>query len=271
MKKQNLMIKIWGCRGSLPVSGRKYIKYGGDTTALHLSYKDTNIILDAGTGIRRMGHAVKGKDFHLLFSHFHYDHIIGFPFFAPLYDKNTKINIYAGERHSSRLDEILADTMRSPYFPVPFTWIKSQIQYKNISYEPFYIDDMKIRAIPLNHPNLSMGFIFEFNEKKFAFITDHELNNKIEDGLDYDSYVELFSGSDILIHDAMYTDKEYKTRKLWGHSTYNDTIRLLRDSESKKLVFFHHAPERTDQHLEEIRKDLSEDILIAYQDMELIL
>ncbi len=273
----NLFIKIFGCRGSLPVSGRDYIIHGGDTTSVQIKTPSgRSIIVDAGTAIRRIGEGlINDSEIYIFFTHSHYDHIVGFPFFKPLFRSNTSITIYGNKCFSKSIESVLSNTMKPPFFPVPFMDIRSRNIYINLCKEPVIIDNVKITPVSISHPNGGVGYKFEYDGRSFLFLTDNELMLKHENGLDYEDYVNFCKNSDLIIHDAMYTRKEYRYTKKWGHSTFEDAVNLAKDSNTKKLIFFHHSPERTDRELKEIvsfyKKQASFDIEAAYQDMEIFL
>jgi phosphoribosyl 1,2-cyclic phosphodiesterase len=245
-----MYIKCWGSRGSLPVSGAEYDKYGGDTTCLEIrSNKGDVIVVDAGSGIRALGNKLvkeKVKKFDLLFTHAHWDHILGLPFFHPVYYKGVDITIRGCPFNMASYHEILHGLMAAPYFPVGLDVLRARLRFVNINQRAFHIGSIKIRPIFISHPNGGLGFRFEEKGKSFVFLTDNELAYVHDLGLEFDAYAEFCKDADLLIHDSEFTDKDYKYYRLFGHSQYNDAVRLAIAAGVKKLGLFHLNRERTD-------------------------
>lgn len=251
-----MKIKIWGCRGSIPSPGSSTLRYGGNTTCVELtSAGGKTIVVDAGSGIRILGKMLlKNRDRQelcLMLTHSHWDHLMGFPFFMPAYFTRFKINICGGPNAKSSLKSYLQQQMSPPYFPVDFSVMKASFTFdcvcSNSSQSPHGIE---IFDIPISHPNGGYGFKFRENGKNFVFLTDNEFNYPHEGGSSRSEYVEFCRGADLLIHDAQYTDEEYKSTKGWGHSTYVAAIDLATEAAVKQLVLFHHDPDRTDDDLD---------------------
>lgn len=251
-----MIIRCWGARGSIPVSGGEYIKYGGDTTCLDIRTNDGRvIIIDAGSGIRKLGISLleeKLSDYHLIFTHAHWDHILGFPFFRPIYSPKTTVQMYGCPFAQESVKKIISKTMEMPNFPVQYEDIGADVSYHLSCADGFSIGTVGIFPIQLSHPNRSVGYKFVEDGKSFVFFTDHEVSHSHEGGLDYDSYVEFAHGADLLIHDAEYTDDDYHKTKSWGHSTYKDALRLASDAGVKRLGLFHHNQDRTDDQIDGI-------------------
>jgi phosphoribosyl 1,2-cyclic phosphodiesterase len=253
-----MYIKCWGSRGSIPVSGREYLKYGGDTTCLEIRAKsDDIIIIDAGTGIRRLGNQLikeKRFQFHFIFTHAHWDHVMGFPYFKPLYFKNAQFQMHRCPFHSKFVETMLSKVMAPPNFPVKYSDIKAKMTYIEACPTEFEIGSVKVVPIPLNHPNNGSGYKFIEDGKTFVFLTDNELGYIHPGGLSYSDYMEFSSDADLLIHDAEYTPKEYKIFMDWGHSVYTDVLKLAFEAGVKKLGLFHINQERTDKGMDNIVK-----------------
>ena len=254
-----MKIKIWGSRGSIPVSGREYLKYGGDTTCLEIRTKSGDIIIiDAGTGIRRLGNQVADEqrfDFNFIFTHGHWDHLMGFPFFKPLYFKKSTIRMHGCPFHSRFVETILSKVMAPPNFPVKYSDITAQISYPDACPTEFQIGSVSVVPIALSHPNGGSGYKFIEDGKTFVFLTDNELGYIHPGGLHFDDYVSFSKDADLLIHDAEYTPEEYKIFIDWGHSLYTDALELAHQAAVKKLGLFHLNQERTDIEMDEIVKD----------------
>lgn len=253
-----MYIKCWGSRGSTPVSGLDYIKYGGDTTCIEIRTKsDDIIIVDAGTGIRRLGNMLMDENRHkynFLFTHAHWDHVIGFPFFQPLYSKNVELTLYRCPFHSKFVETILSRLMAPPYFPVRYSEIKAKMKYLGALTTEFEIGSVTVTPIKINHPDNGSGYKFTEDGKSFVFITDNELGFGHPGGLPYSNYLEFSAGADLLIHDAAYTPEEYESTIEWGHSVFNDTLDLALEAGVVRLGLFHLYQERTDREMDQIVK-----------------
>lgn len=251
-----MLIKIWGSRGSLPVSGKKYLKYGGDTTCVDIRTKSGDIIIiDAGTGIRRLGNQLADEkcfDFNFILTHAHWDHLMGFPFFKPLYFKRSTIRIHRCPFHSKFVETILSKVMAPPHFPVKYSDIAAQMSYSDACPTEFEIGSVSVVPIALSHPNGGSGYKFIEDGKTFVFLTDNELGYIHRGGLPFEDYLKFCSGADLLIHDAEYTPEEYKTFMKWGHSVYTDALDLAQQAAVKKLGLFHLNQERTDKEMDKI-------------------
>ena len=259
-----MIITIYGTRGSIPVSGKEYLKYGGDTTCIEIrTDNDQVIIIDAGTGIRKLGYKLlqeKKFDINLLITHFHWDHIQGFPYFKPIFNQKNRINIYSCDSEHKSAEEILSDSMKQPYFPVPFDQVEASIKTHHFADRTISIGDVKITPISLNHLGKGQGYKFEENGKVFVFITDNELGYSHSEEYDYEKYRKFIENADLFIHDAEFTEKEYSNTKGWGHSLYTDALKLAMDGNVKSFGLFHHNQDRDDKSI---------DLMVA--DCELIL
>jgi phosphoribosyl 1,2-cyclic phosphodiesterase len=251
-------IKFWGARGSIPVSGPEYDRYGGDTACVSLlDAKGFISIVDAGTGIRPLGKDMLArgpKSCRMFLTHSHWDHIMGFPFFAPLYKKDFVMAIAGcpGAVHDVR--DMIANVMRAPNFPVDFSSIEAKIDFQNSCCG---IDSNLLTAepVPLSHPNGGNGYIFRENTKTFVFLTDNELRHKHNGGLDLEYYIKACRGADLLVHDAEYLPEEYAKHKGWGHSTWEQALELAARSGVKRLGLYHHNADRTDEQVDKLVAD----------------
>lgn len=253
-----MIIHCWGSRGSIAVSGKEFTKYGGDTTCIEIITNAGDlIILDAGTGIRPLGNRLMEegrKKISLLLTHAHWDHLSGFPFFKPIYNKDCEIKIYGPEQTQESLKGIISKTMTSPYFPIELEDISAKITFRGMGHKNYSIGSVKIDTIPLSHPNQGVGYRIQEDGRSFVFLTDNELTYHHPIGLSYESYVKFASGADLLFHDAEYSRDEYKTTEGWGHSVYEDTVQLAIDAGVKALGLFHHNQDRTDKEVDRIEK-----------------
>jgi phosphoribosyl 1,2-cyclic phosphodiesterase len=251
-----MLIHVWGSRGSIAVSGKEFVKYGGDTTCLEVIPSSGEVlIIDAGTGIRGLGNKLvkeKKLNINLLLTHAHWDHLSGFPFFTPIYHKESVIRVYGPQPTQVSLKKIVSKTMTSPYFPIEFEDINADISFLGMGNKNYAIGSVSVSTIPLSHPNEGVGYRLEDDGRSFVFLTDNELTHKHPTGLDYKDYVEFARGADLLFHDAEFRKDEYKKTEGWGHSVYRDTVRLALDAGVKSLGLFHHNQDRTDAEVDRI-------------------
>jgi len=251
-----MLIRCWGSRGSIPVSGEECLKYGGDTTCVEIrAVSGDVIIIDAGTGIRKLGLSLSKKSplkLNFIFTHAHWDHLMGFPFFEPLYDKETEIIVYRCPFPEHYAEDMINRLMTPPHFPVRYSDLKANISFRDGCPEAFKIGSILVEPIPLSHPNNGCGYRFSENGKTFVFLTDNELGCVHAGGLKMDEYIEFAKHADLLFHDAEYTPEEYKHCIEWGHSTYTDALELGIRAGVKKLGLFHLNRERTDDEMDSI-------------------
>ena len=251
-----MRIHCWGARGSIAVSGPEYRKYGGDSTCLEVRDQDGRVVVvDCGTGVRPLGNAIVQSDvreIHMLFTHLHWDHIIGFPFFKPLYISKYDIHVYGCKDIQGKLLENVYHTMSSPHFPIEPEIIRAEVIYHDLGCSDFEIGNLRITPIALRHPNHGLGFKFREGGMTFVFLTDNELSHPHEGGQEYEDYVQFCKGADVLIHDAEYQDGEYEKTRGWGHSRARDAVRLALDAGVASLGLFHHNQDRTDAQVDEM-------------------
>lgn len=251
-----MIIRCWGSRGSIPVSGPEYLKYGGDTTCMEIRTSDDAIIIvDAGSGIRRLGNRLLAEEkfeYFLVFTHSHWDHILGFPFFKPIYRDKTHLHIYGCPFNQESVQEMIAKVMTPPNFPFDYGKVQARISYQEFCRDSLRIRSMTVTPIKTSHPNSGIGYKFSEDGKNFIFLTDNELKYQHPGGLDFRDYVRFAAGGDLLLHDSEFTEEEYRTKKTWGHSTYLDALQLALDARVKKFGLIHHNQERTDAALDAI-------------------
>lgn len=257
LKRIAMVIRCWGSRGSIPVSGKQYVRYGGDTTCLEIRSKDNEIIIvDAGTGIRRLGNKLMKEGlfhYHLVFTHAHWDHVLGMPFFKPIYLPQTKFRVLKCP-FPSYVGKIFSRVMGAPNFPVSFSDIKSEFIYEKACSMSFEVGSVTIEHIALSHPNTGSGYKFTEDGKSFVFLTDNELELVHPGGLPYSCYAEFCKGADLLFHDAEYMPHEYDMVRGWGHSTYTKAIEMAIEAGVKRLGMFHLNQDRTDREVDKMVK-----------------
>ncbi|MFC1556318.1 MBL fold metallo-hydrolase [candidate division KSB1 bacterium] len=251
-----MKITIWGSRGSIPSPGQDTLKYGGNSTCLELRPANGGIIIiDAGSGIRLLGKKLikeaKSDQIFLLLTHAHWDHLSGFPFFMPAYSNKFKINVIGGPKAQRSIKRYLSQQMNPPFFPIDMSLMNAEFKFGKEAPDISSVGSVKVSSIPLIHPNGGYGYKFHEECKTFVFLTDNEIGFAHSNSLQYQKYVDFCKGADLLIHDAQYTDEEYKITKGWGHSTYNDALKLALDAEVKQFGIFHHDPDRTDADLDQ--------------------
>ena len=277
-----MFIRCWGARGSIPVSGEEYLRYGGDTPCLEIRTRDDRIvIIDAGSGIRRLGNRLLAEDRHdytMIFTHAHWDHIMGFPFFKPIYLPETRISLFGCPFAQASVKGMISRIMAPPNFPVNFEDITAEIHYQETCQDTFTIGSLTITPIPLSHPNQGMGYRFEEEGKSFVFLTDNELAYRHPGGMAFEDYCAFAKGADLLVHDAEFRPEDYRLTRTWGHSVYTDALQLALDAGTSRLGLFHHNQERTDRGVEEMVEDCrkiadgrSLECFAVHQDMEIVL
>ncbi len=261
-----MTLRFWGTRGSIPSPGPLTTRYGGNTTCFEVRAGDRRIIFDAGSGIRQLGLDLLngGSEYHHIFlTHFHWDHIQGFPFFPPLYRPEIDLKIIGPKQSNIDVRSLFAGQMGPIYFPVPFSAVAAKMSFDHLNEGTWEGDGVTLRTLRVRHPSYAVGYRIEAGGRVICFIPDDEL-----DGEGYDlvegwrgRLLDFIRGADLLVHDSMYTDEEYPARLGWGHSTFRQSVRLAEEGEAKKLLFFHHDPERTDAALEGIVNRVRDEVL----------
>ena len=257
MTSDRFQVKLWGIRGSLPASGPMFQKFGGNTMCIEVRCGDHVLLFDAGSGIVPAGSALKeeGKiDVTLLFTHCHYDHIAGLPFFLPLYSNKSKLTIWTGHLAGAMTTKgMIDDYMRKPFFPIGMEYCCATIRMGEFTAGDLLTPHpgVTIRTTMLNHPGNAIGYRIEWAGRSVALITDteHEL------GVLDQNILRFIQNVDLLLYDSTFTDEEFETFKGFGHSTWQQAVRLAKAAGAKKIGFIHHAKRRTDAELLKIERN----------------
>jgi phosphoribosyl 1,2-cyclic phosphodiesterase len=255
--EDQFIIHFWGVRGSIACPGTATVKYGGNTPCVEMLVGGYRLIFDAGTGIHVLGQSLLSHlpvSGHLFFSHSHWDHIQGFPFFSPAFMEGNEFDIYGGViPHGVTIEHRLHDQMNQPNFPVPLQVMGANLRFHNLDYDDeVKLGDVTVTTGALNHPGGAMGYRVSWRDYAVAYITDTE---HFSDRLDR-NILALADRADVLIYDSMYTDAEYshpQTSKVgWGHSTWQEGVKIARAANVKQLVIFHHDPNHDDRFMDSI-------------------
>jgi phosphoribosyl 1,2-cyclic phosphodiesterase len=270
-RPDGLLVRFWGVRGSVAVPGPTTLRYGGNTSCVEVRTGREIIILDAGTGIRELGKQLvrefskRSARLSILITHTHWDHIQGFPFFAPAYLARHRIRILGWRGSHAGLRRTVASAVESPFFPVGLKQMPGTITVEEMGRSDLNLGTLRCRAALLNHPGGGVAFRIDTPHGSLAYVPDHEVPFKpgtpisgngeplMGRARSRDAGVcELISGVDLLIHDAQYTAEEYATRAGWGHSCVDAVIGMAARCRVKRLVLFHHDPNRTDDEMDVI-------------------
>lgn len=266
--------KFWGVRGSIPATGHATADIGGNTSCVEVRCGDSLLIFDGGTGLRLLGRSLAPElptTVHLFFSHVHWDHIQGFPFFAPAFSAGNTIHMYGARNFLGTVETAMAGQMEFPNFPVVLGQLASELKFHDITPgETIEVaDDVKVRTVAGNHPGGVLIYRVEHAGSAVVYATDTEYEDEIDEAV-----VDLCRGADVLIFDSMYTPEEYEgkadgtSRKGWGHSTMVTGARLANLAGVGQYVLFHHDPDQDDEAVAaktERAKALFENSIAAYE------
>ncbi len=253
MGTEKLRIRFHGVRGSMPNPDPAVAGYGGDTLCIEVDTPTSShrLLIDAGTGIRNVPVPSPDDDTALevdmLLSHFHLDHLAGFPFFTPIYQPQTTMRIY-GRAEGMTVNEAIDRALRPPWFPVPVCESPSKKEYIDLDGSPFEIQGMQVTPIWLHHPQGVTGYRIESGDRVVVIATDHEAGDEEADA----RLVEAARGANLLVHDAQYTDSQYPAHTGWGHSTWRRAIEGAKEAGVERLLMVSHDINRTDAELDSI-------------------
>jgi CheY-like chemotaxis protein/ribonuclease BN (tRNA processing enzyme) len=262
----NGFCRFWGTRGSIPVSGPRFVRHGGNTTCMELQYGEERIIFDAGSGIRDLGMSIMAdgqgpRKLHLFITHTHWDHIQGFPFFVPAYVPGFDITVYGSSSLDKDLKSIFQGQLDRSYFPVQMEDMQANLNFKLLSDAPIHLGDLKITWDYTMHPSATVGFKIETSDKKIAFVPDNEflkgyqgppqdIIRESELSNIHGPLIDFLTDLDVLIHEAQYTNEEYGAKIGWGHSCLSNACSLMRLTQPKKWLIPHHDPMHDDDFLQ---------------------
>jgi len=248
-----IKLKFWGVRGSTPTPQLDNLSYGGNTSCLELRLPDNqSIIFDGGSGLRNLGSTLLKEanganlDLKVFLTHFHWDHIQGIPFFAPLFLPGNRVTFHS--HCNGSLEEVLEGQMSRPYFPIDLASVAARREFVDLDSQAVSFSGITVRPFPLNHPQGAVGYRIEAGKTVIVYATDLEHGHP-----QLDSVLRDFAaGADLLIYDAQYTPEEYEKYRGWGHSTWAEGVKVARDAGAKQLLLFHHDPSHNDVFLDDI-------------------
>lgn len=253
-------VRFWGVRGSIACPDPGTLRYGGNTSSLEVRCDGRLLLFDGGTGIRYLGNRLLAGaplDADLYLTHTHFDHVCGLPFFKPFFQAENRFRLWAGHLGGSMtLTRVLREFMMAPLFPVPPEVFRAQMQYNDFRAGDTLqaAPDIGIRTVALNHPDGATGYRVDFDGRSICYLTDTEHVPGAPDR----GILELIEGADIVIYDCMYTDAEYAAGHAgWGHSTWEEGVRLCRAAGVDRLVVFHHDPDHDDDRLDAIGRKVA--------------
>lgn len=252
---KSVVVRCWGTRGSIPSPGPDTARYGGNTSCVEIEAGDRRFVFDAGTGIRPLGKKVlseaRTRESTIFLTHFHWDHIQGLPFFAPVHEPDFEILIMAPPQEGVDSESLICGMMGPVYFPLPFVDFPAKITFRDLGVGQWESGDVAVSALRVRHAAHTVGYRLEAHGCSVVYIPDNELVGGTHPAVDgwYDRLVDFIADADLLLHDAMFTPQEYPQKEGWGHSTFDQTLALAEQGGVERLRFFHHAPSRTDEDL----------------------
>lgn len=251
-----MRVTYWGTRGSTPSPGVPTARYGGNTPCVMVEHEAGRLILDAGSGIRELGRALMESaagTVDLLLSHVHWDHIQGLPFFAPLYSEDWEVRVHGPRPDTLALATALEQQMSPPYFPLHFAAVARRLRVTEITAETRRIGPFQVTGVLLRHPGRTFGYQIRpgAGGPSVSYMTDNELGPPE----DWGPLVEFLRGTDLLVHDAMFTAAEALAREGWGHSSIERVVDLGVAAEVNRVALFHHDPNRSDTELDRLLED----------------
>ena len=250
-----MRVTIWGCRGSVPTPGPETVEYGGNTSCVEVALDDgTVLVFDAGTGIRGLGAELTkrgARHINLLLTHLHLDHLEGLRFFAPLWDEGVKVDVWGPPSTVLSLQERIARSFSPPLFPIDLRDVPAELSFHDVPRQPWVIGGATLTAHFVVHPGPTVGYRVNAAEASLAYVPDHEpaLTGIEGRSTDWISGAAIATEADMLLHDAQYSEEEYRDRVGWGHSSVADAVAFSQAVGVRRLVLFHHEPLHGDDSL----------------------
>ncbi len=258
MERQDFWVRFWGVRGSFPCPGPATARYGGHTSCVEVRAGPMRLIFDAGTGLWALGREWQRNrtpvEAHLFLSHLHLDHITGLALFAPAFDPQSRITVWGPSAAPGGLKAALARIFREPYLPFPLDSLAGIRGFRDLRAGEVVAPspELRIATAPLRHPGGAIGYRIAYRGRSACYVTDTEHPPEGRDG----HVMALIADADLVIYDSTFTDEEYPARRGWGHSTWQEGVRLCEAAAAGRLVAFHHDPSHDDAFLDGIQGEL---------------
>lgn len=257
---ESMLVRFWGCRGTLPVTGKASVRYGGNTNCVTLRIAEKPLfIFDAGTGIKALSdHLVKKNKFpiraKIFLTHPHYDHINGIPFFVPLYKAGNEFEILGADHSGISLEKLVWNQMDSVYFPITMKEFSALLTFRSLNEGEYEVEGVKVKTLLLNHPGRCLGYRIEYSDKVFCYVTDNELflrDSPHFNPFEEERLVKFMKDADIVILDTSFSDENYIKKVGWGHSSVSRSVEVADKAKVKLLCLHHHEPDETDKDIDQ--------------------